>query len=251
TYFIGNPGEGIGDTFPKATRRYHAVTVFFARSFSGLWLAQASYTWAQLRGNYEGLFDTRGFGAFGALGVPQLDPNINGTFDLRTLLLNSTGPLDSDTTHTIKAYLAKEFVLTPVFSMTLGASFNASSGRPINAMGANPVYGGGRAFILERGSAGRLPWVTSLDGRVNLNYRLSKDSVPTASVEAFNIFNSQRPVSVDESYTAAKVSPILGARQGSIPTEFGGVCTSKDVKSCGPGNGSLPRPRVDPGSNTG
>jgi len=118
-------------------------------------------------------------------------------------------------------------------------------------MGKDPSYGGGRDFILERGSAGRLPWVTSLDGRVNLNYRLSKDSVLTASVEAFNIFNSQRPVSVDENYTPASVSSILGARQGSIPTEFGGVCTSKDVKSCASGNGSLPRPRVDPGSNTG
>ena len=74
------------------------------------------------------------------------------------------------------------------------------------------------AFILERGGAGRLPWVTSLDAKIGLNYRLGKDSVITAAVEGFNLFNSQRPVTVDENYTADYVSPILGAKQGSVPT---------------------------------
>jgi hypothetical protein len=248
TYFIGNPGEGIGDAFPRAKREYHAVTVLFTKSFSDLWLAQASYTWTQLRGNYEGLFNTQGFGA---LGVPQLDPNINATFDLRTLLANQTGPLPSDITHTIKLYLAKEFAITPVFSTTLGGSFNANSGPPINALGAHPIYGSGQAFILERGGAGRLPWVTSLDAKIGLNYRLGKDSVITAAVEGFNLFNSQRPVTVDENYTDGVVTPILGAKQGSVPTEFGGICANASAASCASGNGSLPQPRVDPNSPTG
>jgi hypothetical protein len=250
TYFIGNPGSGIADSFPQAKRTYDAVTVLFSKNFSDLWLAQVSYTWSQLRGNYDGLFNAQGLNA---LGAPQLDPNINSTFDLRTLLLNQEGPLSGDITHAIKAYLAKEFVLTPVFSTTLGASFNANSGTPINALGAHPIYGAGQAFLLERGSAGRLPWVTSLDARVNFNYRLSKDSVVSASVEAFNIFNSQRPLSVDENYTAATVSAILGARQGAVPTEFGGQCP---VGQCAApplpqGNGSLPKPTVDPASPAG
>ena len=248
TYFIGNPGEGIADAFPRATRKYHAVTVLFTKSFSDLWLAQASYTWTQLRGNYEGLFETKGFGA---LGVPQLDPNINSTFDLRTLLANQTGPLPSDITHNIKLYLAKEFVITPVFSTTLGGSFNANSGPPINALGAHPIYGSGQAFILERGGAGRLPWVTSLDAKIGLNYRLAKDSVITAAVEGFNLFNSQRPVTVDENYTTRTVSPILGAKQGSVPPEFGGICAKATADSCASGNGSLPRPRLDPNSAKG
>ena len=141
---------------PSRGRRaqYHAVTVLFTKSFSDLWLAQASYTWAQLRGNYEGLFNTQGSSA---LGAPQLDPNINATFDLRTLLANQTGPLPSDITHTIKLYLAKEFAITPVFSTTLGGSFNANSGPPINALGAHPIYGPGQAFILERGGRRAAP----------------------------------------------------------------------------------------------
>ncbi|HEU5153779.1 MAG TPA: TonB-dependent receptor, partial [Gemmatimonadales bacterium] len=245
TFFIGNPGEGIGDAFPRAKRTYHAVTVLFSKNFSDLWLAQASYTWAQLRGNYEGLIQTQGFLA------PQLDPNINATFDLQTLLLNQTGPLPSDITHTIKLYLAKELAITPAFSTTLGASVNANSGPPINALGAHPLYGRGQAFILERGGAGRLPWVISLDAKIGLNYRLGKESVITAAVEGFNLFNSQRPVAVDENYTLGTVGPILGAKQGSVPTLFGGICTGASAASCASGNGSLPRPRVDPHSSSG
>jgi hypothetical protein len=75
--------------------------------------------------------------------------------------------------------------------------------------------------------------------------------VLTASVEAFNLFNSQRPVTVDQNYTAGFVTPIPGAQQGSVPTEFGGLCADKTPASCGTGNGSLPLPRVDPNSTTG
>ena len=166
TYFIGNPGQGIASTFPKAQRTYNAVTVQFTKNFADLWLAQASYTWAKLEGNLDGLFRPQD---------GQLDPNINSTFDLKSLLLNQYGPLSGDITHSLKLFLAKEFVVTPVFSWSLGGSFNANSGTPIDALGAHPLYGDRQAFIVNRGSAGRLPWVTSLDLKVNLSYRFTKD----------------------------------------------------------------------------
>src|SRR5262249_42309281 len=203
-------------------------TVLFAKSFSDLWLAQASYTWARLRGNFEGLIDARQLG-FG--GTPQLDPNISASFDLHSLVLNQTGALPSDITHTIKLYLAKELVLTPVFGVTLGGSFTASSGPPINALGVNPFYGA-QVFLLEQGSAGRLPWVTSLDAKIGLNYRLGKSSVLTAAIEGVNLFNSQRPVGVNELYTPGLVTQILGAQQGSVPSEFGGSCATKAATRC-------------------
>jgi len=246
TYFIGNPGSGIGDTFPNAQRTYNAVTVQFSRTFADLWLAQASYTWAKLEGNYDGLFNAQGSGA---LGAPQLDPNINSTFDLRSLLLNQTGPLSSDINHNIKAFVAKEWVVNPVFSFNTGLSFNANSGPPINALGAHPIYGAGQSFILARGGAGRLPWVTSLDAKVGFNFRVGKDSVLTAAVEGFNLFNSQRPLSVDENYSAQQVAPILGATQGNVPTQYGGFCSGTTADSCPQGNGSLPKPKADGSGN--
>ncbi len=240
TYFIGNPGEGIADSFPKATRKYDAVTVSLNKTFSDLWLAQVSYTWSRLTGNYDGLWSPNY--------QQQLDPNITANFDLKTLLLNGDGVLSADITHFIKVYLAKEFVITPVFSVSVGGSFNANSGTPVDALGAHPIYGDGLAYLLVRGSAGRLPWVTSLDGKVNLNYRFTKDLVLTASVEAFNIFNSQRPTQIDQRYTQDSVGPIIGATPGNIPSTYGGVCPqtaengSSDVSSCGQGNGNLPKP---------
>ena len=76
TYFIGNPGEGIADSFPKAKRVYDAVTVTFNKTFSDLWLAQVSYTWSRLTGNYDGLWAPNY--------QQQLDPNITANFDLKT-----------------------------------------------------------------------------------------------------------------------------------------------------------------------
>ena len=231
TYFIGNPGEGIADTFPKAKRTYHAVTASFVKTFSDLWLAQLSYTWTQLRGNYDGLYRPEN---------NQLDPNLNSTFDLKSLLLNQDGPLAADITHNVKLYLAKEFVVAPVLSLTIGLSFNAASGPPINYLGAQVLYGPGEAYILTRGSGGRLPWVTSFDARLGVNYRLSKDNVFTVSVEGFNVFNSQRPVTVDNNYTFDTVGPIIGATQGTVPKQYGG--RQNPDGSFAPGNGSLPKP---------
>jgi len=176
TYFLGNPGEGIGSTFPKATRTYNAVTVFFNKTFADLWLAQVSYTWSRLYGNYDGLFAPN-------YGPNQLDPNITALFDFPQFLKNGTGNLAGDVTHAIKVFLAKEFVITPVFSFSLGGSFNANSGFPIEPLGSDPAYGDGIVYILQRGTTSRTPWVTSFDAKLGLNYRLTKDSVITVAVE--------------------------------------------------------------------
>ena len=236
-YFIGNPGSGIATPFPKAQRTYNAVTVNFTKSFADLWLAQASYTWSKLEGNLDGLFRPQD---------GQLDPNINSTFDLIALLTNQYGPLSGDITNNIKLFLAREFPVIPVFSITVGAAFNANSGPPINALGGFggggfPLYGDSQAFIVTRGSAGRLPWVTSFDARINFNYRISKDSVFTAGIEGFNLFNSQRPIQVDERYGLypnSNTGVIAGAAQGSLPAPYGAVCQAPTT----PGTPANPNP---------
>src|SRR5262249_28586594 len=136
---------------------------------------------------------------------------------------------------------------TPWLGVTLGAGLVASSGTPISALGPHPA--GDVAYILVRGGAGRMPWVTSLDARLAVSYRASKDLVFSGAVEAFNLFNSQRPTAVDQNYAADVVSPIVGARQGTVPRQYGGLCSSDDALTCVPGNGSLPRPKVDATGN--
>lgn len=206
TYFIGNPGFGIAKDFPEATRNYDAVTVYFNKTFSDLWLGQLSYTWSKLEGNYAGLFRPE---------TGQLDPNINSDFDLISLLDNRTGPLPGDRTHSVKAFGAKEFVLTGAMSVNLGLSYRARSGSPLNYFGSHAVYGSDEVFILPRGSGGRLPWRHDIDAHLGYNLKLSKDNVVTVSVDVFNLFNFQGVVAQDQRYTSADVLPIPAETTGT------------------------------------
>jgi hypothetical protein len=199
TYFIGNPGQGFARDFPRAERNYDAVTVYLNKNFSNLWLAQVSYTWSRLKGNYAGLYKPETF---------QLDPNINSDFDLKSLLENRFGSLPADRTHSIKVFGAREFPFTGRMSLSVGLSYLGRSGTPINYLGGHVVYGPDEAFILPRGSGGRTPWQHSIDGHVGYTYQLTKDNAVTVSADVFNIFNFQAIDTVDQRYTVADVLPV-------------------------------------------
>ena len=77
--------------WPKPERSYDAVSITLNKLFSKKWLAQASYTWSSLRGNFPGLFRTEN---------AQLDPNITSEYDLVSLLGNKTGPARAATGRT-------------------------------------------------------------------------------------------------------------------------------------------------------
>ncbi|XXF79519.1 TonB-dependent receptor [Myxococcaceae bacterium GXIMD 01537] len=210
TYFLGNPGNGFAKDFPEATRNYDAVTVYLNRNFADGWLAQASYTWSQLKGNYPGLFRPE---------TGQLDPNILSDFDLIQLLDNRTGLLPFDRTHAVKLFGAKEFQITNALSASLGLSYRGNSGTPINYYGAHPDYGQDEVFVLERGVAGRTPWVHNIDTNLGVNYRISKDNVLSLSVDVFNLFNLQEVTQVDQSYTFESVYPVVGGTANDLPTK--------------------------------
>ncbi|WP_376756619.1 TonB-dependent receptor [Archangium violaceum] len=213
TYFIGNPNEGFAKEFPKATRNYDAVTVLLNRTFSDGWLAQASYTWSRLYGNYAGLFRPEN---------GQLDPNITSDFDLTSLLENREGLLPYDRTHAIKLFGAKEFNFTKDLSASLGLSYRGNSGTPISALGGHPIYGGTEAFILNRGSVGRTPWLHNVDSNIGVNYRISKSNVVSFSLDVFNLFNFQEVATVDNAYTNAGVYvlPIEGGKVDGNPMDL-------------------------------
>jgi len=209
TYFIGNPGYGFAKDFVKPTRNYDAVTMFFQRSFADLWLAQVSYTWSRVRGNYEGLFRSD---------TGQLDPNINSDFDLVSLLPNRTGLLPADRTHQIKAFGARELVISNALSLNLGGSYRAASGAPLSYLGSHVDYGAGQAYILPRGTAGRGPWVHSFDSRLSVNYRLTRELTASLSLDVFNVFNFQTATAFDQNYTFSDVNPIVGGSPRDLPS---------------------------------
>ncbi|MDC0709126.1 TonB-dependent receptor [Stigmatella sp. ncwal1] len=199
--FLGNPGQGLAQAFPKAKRNYDAMTLFLNRTFSEGWLAQASYTWSRLYGNYSGLFRPETF---------QLAPNLTSDFDLVALMENRMGLLPFDRTHAIKLFGAKEFDFSNALGASIGLSYRGLSGVPINYLGAHPIYGLNESFILDRGSAGRTPWVNNIDANIGVNYRVNRTNVLSLSVDVFNLFNFQQVTSVDEAYTFQNVLPITG-----------------------------------------
>jgi hypothetical protein len=208
TYFIGNPGSGFATDFPKAERNYQSFTLYFNKAFADLWLAQVSYTFSSLQGNINGLFNPE---------TQQLDPNINSDFDLVSLLPNRYGPLRGDRSHQFKAFGAKEFVLSGNMSINLGLTYRFSSGPPVNYLGSHPTYGTGEAYILPRGSGGRMAGVHNVDARLGFNYRASKDILLSIGVDVFNVFNFQDEIARDENYTLADVQPIPGGTVGDLP----------------------------------
>lgn len=209
TYFIGNPGYGIAQDFPKPTRDYDALTLTFQKAFKDLWLAQASYTLAYLRGNWTGLFRPES---------GQLDPNINSDFDLVSLLPNRQGPLSGDRRHSIRVLGAKDFVLPKSMLLNVGLTYFGRSGDPTNYLGSHPIYGSDEVYILPRGSGERLPWVHTIDAHLGFGFRLAKDSDAQITVDAFNLFNFQAVVARDQRYTQANVMPLEGGSEGDLAT---------------------------------
>jgi len=208
TFFLGNPGKGFSTDFPLARRHYDAVNVYYQKTFSSGWLAQASYTWSKLRGNYSGLFRAD---------TGQLSPNLTRDFDLLSLTTNREGPLPGDRTHAFKAFGAREFVLTPGTSVNVGGSYRSRSGTPLNYLGAHPRRSGSETFILPRGSAGRLPWVHNIDTHVGLNQKLARGYTVSLSMDVFNLFNFQQYTNVDQALTFNRVYAL---EQGETPADL-------------------------------
>jgi len=207
--FLGNPGYGLASDFPRATREYDAVTLYFSKVFTDLWLAQLSYTWSSLRGNYAGLFRPE---------TGELAPNQGSDFDLQSLTVNGTGPLPGDVTHVIKAFAAKEFVLNGTFSVTLGLSYTGRSGAPISYLASHPLYGADEAYVLPRGSAGRTPWLHQLNGKLVGVARINQENTVQLSVDIFNMFNFDGAEQVDQRFSSSGIQP-YAVKPGDDPQE--------------------------------
>jgi hypothetical protein len=209
-----NPQYGTGGDYttgtnyfmpwPKPERSYDAVTVELNKLFSNKWLAQASYTWSSLRGNYAGLFRWEN---------GQLDPNITSEYDLPGLLGNKSGPLPGNRTHQIKVAGSYFAPVSPTINIIPSVNFSALSGLPISALGYHPIYLAGEAFVLPRGVVGDLPWTYQLDLGGKLTWALGGAYSLQFSLDIFNILNMQTTQWVDQNYTfdSAGIVPLQNA----------------------------------------
>lgn len=191
---------------PTPQRAYDGVTLKVTKNFSNNWLAQASYTYSQLRGNYAGVFRVED---------GQLDPGISAEYDLATLMANRKGYLPGDSPHQIKLFGAYTWNFGPKMNLTASGAYNGLSGTPVNALGRHPLYGNGQAFIVQRGMAGRTPFTNRVDLGGRFEYVITPPYAVRLSLDVFNVFNSEEIVNIDENYTFDSVQPIVGAQCSS------------------------------------
>jgi hypothetical protein len=183
-----------GDTLsPKAKRTYKALELFSDVTFEKFFL-QASYTWAQSKGNTEG-------GVKSDIG--QADTSVTQDFDYKELTVDTYGFLPNDRRHSLKVFGNYEF--SDEWSM--GANLLVQSGRPINCFGVLRLPNGslhpyGASFMrcnnqpVPRGTAGRLPWTNSVD--LNIAYRPAFVKGLQFKLDIFNLLNNQKVTSVSE-----------------------------------------------------
>jgi len=212
--FDSATGRTLSVPFPKPERSYDGLTFRVTKNYSRNWLAQASYTYSVLRGNYPGPF----LADYGGAGQGQLDPAITAAYDLPTLVSNTKGLLPGDRPHQVKLFGAYTWNVSPRFSVTGGAGYTGQSGRPNNALGAHEVYGLGLGYIIQQGSAGRTPFTHQVDLKGGLGYVLRAPYELKFSVDIFNVLNSQETLLYDQNYTLDFVQPIQGVscKQGVV-----------------------------------
>lgn len=220
------PGELLS---PPAKRTYTAIEFFFDGKWDNFFF-QGSYTYAKSKGNTEG-------GVKSDIG--QNNTNVTQDFDYLELTVDTFGYLPNDRRHSLKLFGSYDFT----DEWAVGANVLVQSGRPLNCFGSldlntdPPVFdaagnvvdanfqrhpynssfmrcgtttrGGLDDATVEafpRGTKGRLPWTSSLD--LNVIYRPNWVEGLRLQMDVFNVLNSQKVTSVDET---AEISPALGA----------------------------------------
>jgi hypothetical protein len=204
TYCIGNPAEGImkrvytldySQTFPapKPKRTFKGIQLDVTKRFSNNWQMLASYLYSKLEGNYDGEYAP--FTNAGA------DPNISAAYDYYDFFTNGTdlnkitnsGYLSNDRRSQLKV---SGIYLTP-FKLSIGVSAYYRTGTPLSRMGYSDAYSRYEFFLSPRGSEGRTP--SNYDADLHLGYPLEVKPVTVNLIlDVFNVFNTQRPVLLDE-----------------------------------------------------
>ena len=191
--------RSVGSLFPKAKRIYHALVLSVNKRLSNRFSLIANYTYSRMTGNYPGTYDGT---------VDENLPNFSSQFDLTDLLANRNGPLPNDRPHNFKLLGTYQQPIK-TGTLTVGVTFTVYSGRPINVLGAHPIYGQSQVFLLPRGSGGRTPPVSQLDAHIGFDQPLSKSVALSVFADVINVLNQRAVTNVDDDYTYSSVSPIL------------------------------------------
>jgi hypothetical protein len=169
--------------FPRAERRYGGLGLSLTHVPSARLSISGSYVLSRVYGNYPGLFNSD-------FNLPF--PNSNGSFDVISIMPNSTGLLPNDRTHVAK--LTGRYEVGSGF--TLGMVGAWASGTPLSEFG----YGSWLpVFLTQRGTLGRTPAIWDLSARVGYELRFTSAgrTRPSITLDLLHIGNPRKPVTYD------------------------------------------------------
>lgn len=177
--------------YPKAIRKYKAITFSFDGDVTEQFHIAGSYTWSRSEGNTEGLVRSDN---------GQRDPGWTRAFDEPEIVEDGYGRLPNDRPHNFKLWGSYE--LTE--DLTASFNYNWYSGRPINYFGYHEnLPGWGAEYFrhdeqpVPRGTAGRTANTQTLN--LGLNYFTEIMGGQTQfSLTVFNPFNWHTVVDVYE-----------------------------------------------------
>ncbi|MFM8509507.1 MAG: TonB-dependent receptor plug domain-containing protein [Betaproteobacteria bacterium] len=190
----------------KYTRTYQALEFQLEKPFDGKWGAQFSYVLSRSYGTAEGYVQSQ---------LNQEDAGITQDFDFGSFTHGSKGYLPNDRRHVFKLF--GNYAVNQEWRLGLNAIL--SSGRPYSCIGFVPKtvadypessqYTSPSAYycatsttsqaLVARGSAGRTSWTNQMDLQVAYIPKwVGKGNKLTLQVDVFNIFNSQKPIELNE-----------------------------------------------------
>ena len=182
-WHLGNPGRGLLAHVPRATRRYHGLTVELERG-SGPLRYLASYTLSRTHGNYSGEFesDTR---------VPA--SHFQQSMDWPVQWTHHSGNLPNDRRHLAKV----SGTWQPGGGLSLGVAAWFASGTPLSEMSAEPLpYV--RTHVRQRGTVGRTPSLWNTDLRIAREFASHRRLKPQVVLDVFNIGNQRKAVDFEQ-----------------------------------------------------
>ena len=232
---------------PQAKRNYSALEFFLDGNWDRFFF-QGSYTISASKGNTEG-------GVKSDIG--QSDTNTTQDFDYKELTVDTYGYLPNDRRHALKLFgsyeLTDQWTVGANLLVQSGRPYNCMGVLDTNPAVAEPPgvdldgdgvpgetnyapHGYGSGFMrcsnspdgasndatvsaVPRGTAGRLPWTTTLD--LNLAYRPAFAPGLQVKMDVFNILNTQKVIAVsdvaEDSATGNPLSTYLLPRAYQAP----------------------------------
>jgi hypothetical protein len=216
-YFITNINPGIPTVnnvgaFEDPIHDYDAFEITANKRLAENWSLISSYRYSQLEGNFEGFFRNDNGqsdpGITSLFDFPTNDPTytqigvplFDWRGDIRNLGALGAGPLPNDRRHQIK------ILGTYVWNdLNIGLGFDASSGAPLTALAANPIYENsgeipegprGSGIKTVDGQRERTPFRSFVDLHLDYPVRLGEQRL-TLTFDAFNLFNNRDPDNYD------------------------------------------------------